>query len=86
MGLLSSCGAQASHCSAFCGGPRAPRHAACGLSSCGALALHSSLSDCGTWAELLRGMWDLPKSGTEPMSPALTGRFFTTEPPGWLVV
>ena len=27
---------------------------------------------------LLRGMWDQ----MEPVSPALTGRFFTTEPPG----
>ena len=27
-------------------------------------------------------MWDLPKSGIEPVSPALAGRFFTTEPPG----
>ena len=27
-------------------------------------------------------MWDLPASGIEPMSPALTGRFFTTELPG----
>ena len=26
-------------------------------------------------------MWDLPESGVEPMSPALAGRFFTTEPP-----
>ena len=26
-------------------------------------------------------MWDLPRSGFEPMSPAVTGRFFTTEPP-----
>ena len=25
---------------------------------------------------------DLPSSGTEPVSPALAGRFFTTEPPG----
>ena len=25
---------------------------------------------------------DLPDPGIEPMSPALTGRFFTTEPPG----
>ena len=30
----------------------------------------------------LWGMWNLPRSGTEPMSPALAGRFFTTEPPG----
>ena len=28
------------------------------------------------------GMWDLPGSGVEPMSPALAGGFFTTEPPG----
>ena len=27
-------------------------------------------------------MWDLPRSATEPMSPALAGRFFTTEPQG----
>ena len=26
-------------------------------------------------------MWDLPGSGIEPVSPALAGRFFTTEPP-----
>ena len=25
---------------------------------------------------------DLPRSGVEPMSPALAGKFFTTEPPG----
>ena len=25
---------------------------------------------------------DLPDPGTEPMSPALGGRFFSTEPPG----
>ena len=27
-------------------------------------------------------MWDLPRPGIRPMSPALAGRFFTTEPPG----
>ena len=27
-------------------------------------------------------MWDLPGPGLEPMSPALAGRFLTTEPPG----
>ena len=26
--------------------------------------------------------WDLPGPGIKPVSPALTGRFFTTEPPG----
>ena len=28
------------------------------------------------------GMWETLDSGIEPMSPALTGGFFTTEPPG----
>ena len=27
-------------------------------------------------------MWDLPRSGLEPVSPALAGRFSTTAPPG----
>ena len=40
------------------------------------------LSSCGSQAQLLRGMWDLPRPGLEPMSPALAGRFSTTEPPG----
>uniref|UniRef100_A0A8C0CMQ9 Cysteine--tRNA ligase, cytoplasmic n=1 Tax=Balaenoptera musculus TaxID=9771 RepID=A0A8C0CMQ9_BALMU len=31
---------------------------------------------------LLRGMWDLPRPGLEPMSPALAGGFLTTAPPG----
>ena len=40
------------------------------------------LSNCGSRAELLRGMWDLPRPGLEPASPALAGRFSTTAPPG----
>ena len=40
------------------------------------------LSSCGSWAQLLRGMWDLPRPGLEPVSPALAGRFSTTAPPG----
>ena len=40
------------------------------------------LSSCGSWAQLLRGMWDLPRPGLEPVSPALAGRFSTTSPPG----
>ena len=39
-------------------------------------------SNCGSRAQLLRGMWDLPRPGLEPMSPALAGRFSTTAPPG----
>ena len=40
------------------------------------------LSNCGSRAQLLRGMWDLPRPGLEPMSPAFAGRFSTTAPPG----
>ena len=40
------------------------------------------LSSCGSRAQLLCGMWDLPRLGIEPVSPALAGRFSTTAPPG----
>ena len=40
------------------------------------------LSSCGSRTQLLRGMWDLPRPGLEPVSPALAGRFSTTAPPG----
>ena len=37
---------------------------------------------CGTPAQLSRGMWNLPRPGTEPVSPALAGGVLTTGPPG----
>ena len=40
------------------------------------------LSNCGSRAQLLRGMWDLLGPGLEPVSPALAGGFLTTAPPG----
>ena len=40
------------------------------------------LSSCDSRAQLLRGMWDLPRPGLEPVSPALAGGFLTTAPPG----
>ena len=40
------------------------------------------LGSCGARAQLLRGMWDLPRPGLEPVSPALAGGFLTTAPPG----
>ena len=40
------------------------------------------LSSCGSWAQLLRSMWDPPRPGLEPVSPALAGTFSTTAPPG----
>ena len=40
------------------------------------------LSSCGSRAQLLRGMWDPPRPGLEPVSPILAGRFSTTASPG----
>ena len=40
------------------------------------------LSNCGSRGQLLHNMWDLPRPGLEPASPALAGRFSTTAPPG----
>ena len=40
------------------------------------------LSNCGSRAQLLRGTWDPPRPGLEPVSPALAGGFSTTAPPG----
>ena len=40
------------------------------------------LSSCGPRAQPLRGMWDPPRPGLEPVSPALAGRLSTTAPPG----
>ena len=54
----------------------------CGFSSCNSQFLKHSLNSCGSWAQLLCSLWSLPGSGTEPVSPALPGGFFTTEPPG----
>ena len=40
------------------------------------------LSNCGSRAQQLCSMWDLPRPGPEPGFPALAGRFSTTAPPG----
>ena len=40
------------------------------------------LSSCGSRAQPLHGMWDPPRPGLEPVSPALAGGFSTTAPPG----
>ena len=63
-----------------------------GLSSCGARAqylwsvgsvvVECGLSSCGVRAWLPCGMWDVPGSGIHPVSPALAGDLFTTEPSG----
>ena len=84
-GLSPRCRAWASHCRDFsCCGARALGQAcfgSCGhgLSSCSFWTREHRLSRCGVWPRLLCGMWDLPRSGTEPVSPALPGSFFTTK-------
>ena len=40
------------------------------------------LSNRGSRAQPHRGMWDPPRPGLEPVSPASAGRLSTTEPPG----
>ena len=52
------------------------------FSSCGTRAPERRLSSCGTRAQLLCGMWDPPRPGLEPVSPALAGGLPTTAPPG----
>ena len=87
-GATLCCSARASHCGGFsCCGARAlgvwaSVVVAHGLSSCGLRAVECRLSSCGSRAQLLHGMWDLPGPGIEPVSPALAGGFLTTVPPG----
>ena len=52
------------------------------LRSCSWRALEHRPSSSGARPQLLHGLWDFPGPGTEPVSPALAGRFFTTQPPG----
>ena len=74
--------AVASRCGARALGARASVVAARGLGSFRSWAVERRFSSCGARASLLRGMWDLPGPGLEPMSPALAGGFLTTVPPG----
>ena len=47
-----------------------------GLSSCSSRALERRLSSCGTWSQLVWGIWNLPRPGIEPLSPSSQGRFY----------
>ena len=49
--------------------------------SCHSWALERGFSSCGTQAQLLHGMWDLPGPGIEPVSLALADRFLSTALP-----
>ena len=86
-GATLRCGARSSHCSGLSCGAQAPGLwasvvVAHRLSSCGSWALEHRLSSCGARVQFLCSMWDLPRPGLEPVSPALAGRFLTTAPPG----
>ena len=61
-------------------GARASHYRGLSLRSTG--SRRARLSSCGSRAQLLRGMWDPPRPGLKPVSPALAGRFSTTAPPG----
>ena len=66
-GLLSSCSAWVSRCSGF---------SACRAWTLGAwtsVVVVRRLSSCVAWAELLCGMWHLPRPGIELVSPPLAG-------------
>ena len=69
------------HCSGFfCCRAQALAHV--GFSGCGSQVLEHRLHSGGAQAPLLYGMWHFPRPGIETVPPALTGQFFTTEPPG----
>ena len=76
VGATLCCSARASHC----GGFSCCRARALGVRA--SVVVAHRLSSCGARAQLLHGMWDLPRPGIEPVSPALAGRFLTTLPPG----
>ena len=61
--------------------PQASVLAACGLRR-GSWAPEHRLNSRGAEAQLLHGMGDLQGPGIKPVSPALAGRYFNTEPLG----
>ena len=76
-GAFSSCGKRGPHFIAV----RGPFTVAASLVAEHRLQTRR-LRGCGSRAQLLRGMWDLPGPGHEPVSPALAGGFPTTAPSG----
>ena len=81
---FSSCGKRG-HSSSRCAGLSLSRPLllrSTGSRRAGSVIVAHRLSNSGSRAQLLRGTWDLPRPGLEPVSPALAGRFSTTAPPG----
>ena len=63
-------------------GMRASTVLAGGLSGSGSQVLEHRLSSRSTLDLLFLSMWDPLGPGIKPISPALAGGFFTTDPPG----
>ena len=83
-GLLSSCGAQASHCSG-CSCCRARPLVMQVSVSCCMGAQHLQLwvldcrfSSCGTWAQLSQSMWYLPRQGNKSVFPVFQGGYLAS--------
>ena len=51
------------------------------LGAWASVVVEHRLSTHGTQAWLLHSLWNLPRLGIKPMSPALAGRFLSTVPP-----
>ena len=51
------------------------------FSSYSSRARECRLCGCGSWASFPYSRWNPPGSGIKPVSPALAGECFTTEPP-----
>ena len=52
------------------------------LSTWASVVSAHGLSSCGARTQLLCSMWDLPRAGIKPRSPALPGRFLSSVPQG----
>ena len=81
-GLFSSCSVQVCHWGAQALGCLGFSNCSTGAQSCSSQALEHRLNSCGSWTQLLCDMQGLPRSGIEPVSPTLAGRFYITKPPG----
>ena len=83
---LSLVAASGGHSSSRCGGRSSSRCAGpftiAAPPATGHRLQTRRLSSRGSRAQPLRGMWDPPRPGPEPASPALAGRFSATAPPG----
>ena len=74
-------GAQLSHCSGFSScGAQVPGAQAAAVEAPGLQRVGSGVMVRGL--QLLHVMWNLPRPGIKPVSPALAGGFLTTRPPG----